>query len=118
MECHSDWQEIGSMVHKEMFDSSLPTIIIIQLNTITMTIQEIKQRTKDTAPHYFSSNTLSFFNQKLSDFKVKKLNDTEYLIHAPSYWNGRLMGKSMQIFNSITNDLKSTSFVDTDLLNN
>ena len=82
-----------------------------------MTIQEIKQRTKDTAPHYFSVKTLSFFNQKLSDFKVKKLNDTEYLIHAPSYWNGRLMGKSMQIFDTITNDLKSASFVDSDLLN-
>ena len=81
-----------------------------------MTIQEIKQRTKDTEPNYFSAKTLSFFNQKLSDFKVKKLNDTEYLIHAPSYWNGRLMGKSMQIFDTITNDLKSASFVDADLL--
>tara|TARA_R110000824_G_scaffold361059_1_gene548822 strand:- start:50 stop:298 length:249 start_codon:yes stop_codon:yes gene_type:complete len=81
-----------------------------------MTIQEIKQRTKKTAPYYFSADTLSFFNQKLSDFKVKKLNDTEYLIYSPSYWNGRLMGTSMRIFDTITNDLKTPSFVDPDLL--
>ena len=81
-----------------------------------MTIQEIKQRTKTSAPHYFSADTLRFFNQKLTDFKVKKLNETEYLIYAPSYWDGRLMGKSIRIFETITNDLKDASFVDADLL--
>tara|TARA_R100000900_G_scaffold78092_1_gene61649 strand:- start:2574 stop:2822 length:249 start_codon:yes stop_codon:yes gene_type:complete len=81
-----------------------------------MTIQEIKQRTKKNAPHYFSANTLKFFNQRLSDFKVKKLNETEYLIYAPSYWDGRLMGTSMRIFNTITEDLENASFVDTNLL--
>ena len=92
-----------------------------------MTIQEIKQRTKKTAPYYFSADTLNFFNQSLKDFKVKKLNDTEYLIYAPSYSygnaesitemiNGRFMGYSMRIFDTITNELKDASFVDADLL--
>ena len=92
-----------------------------------MTIQEIKQRTKKTAPHYFSEGTLNFFNQTLKDFKVKKLNDTEFLIYAPSYSygnaesiteiiNGRFMGYSMRIFDNITNELKDASFVDADLL--
>ena len=77
-----------------------------------MTIQEIKQRTKKTAPYYFSANTL---------------NNTEFLIYAPSYSygnaesiteiiNGRFMGYSMRIFDTITNDLKDASFVDADLL--
>ena len=81
-----------------------------------MKIQEIKERTKKTSPYFFSRDTMKFFNQTLKDFKVKKLNDTEYLIYAPSYWNGRLMGNSMRIFDTITNELKDASFVDADLL--
>ncbi len=81
-----------------------------------MTIYEIKEQTKKTSPYFFSKDTMKFFNQKLTDFKVKKLNDTEYLIYADSYWNGVLRGKTMQVFNTITKELKSASFVDTDLL--
>lgn len=81
-----------------------------------MTIQEIKQRTKKKRPNYFSAKTLKFFNQKLSDFKIKKLSDTEYLIYATSYWDGRLMGTSMKIFNTITEDLEDASFIDANLL--
>ena len=81
-----------------------------------MNIYEIKERTKKTAPHFFSGDTMKFFNQRLKDFKVKKLNETEYLIYANSYWNGKLMGKTMRIFDTITNELKTASFVDADLL--
>ena len=92
-----------------------------------MTIYEIKEQTKKTAPHFFSKDTMKFFNQRLKDFKVKKLNETEYLIYAPTYWynncesieeiiNGRLMGYTMRIFNTITKELKNASFVDADLL--
>jgi len=78
-----------------------------------MTINEIKEQTKKTAPYFFSEDTMKFFNQTLKDFRVKKLNETEYLIYAPSYWNGNLMGKTMRIFDTITKELKPT---DTDLL--
>ena len=81
-----------------------------------MTIYEIKEQTKKTAPYFFSRKTMKFFNQRLKDFKVKKLNETEYLIYANSYWNGQLMGKTMRIFNTTTKDLKNVSFVDADLL--
>nr|BAR35661.1 hypothetical protein [uncultured Mediterranean phage uvMED] len=81
-----------------------------------MTIYEIKEQTKKTAPHFFSRETMKFFNQRLKDFKVKKLNETEYLIYANSYWNGQLMGKTTRIFDTTTNDLKNVSFVDADLL--
>ena len=61
---------------------------------------------------------MKFFNQRLKDFKVKKLNETEYLIYAPSYWEDsrKLMGTTMRIFDTITNELKNASFVDADLL--
>lgn len=81
-----------------------------------MTIYEIKEQTEKTAPYFFSKDTMSFFNQTLKSFKVKKLNETEYLIYANSYWNGRLMGKTMRIFDTITKELKNASFVDADLL--
>ena len=81
-----------------------------------MTINEIKKRTQKTAPHFFSRDTMRFFNQKLKDFKVKKLNDTEFLIYADSYWNGNFMGVTIRVFDTTTNELKKASFVDADLL--
>ena len=57
-----------------------------------MTIQEIKQRTKKTAPHYFSEGTLNFFNQTLKDFKVRKLNDTEFLNNNVRVYNNPSSG--------------------------
>jgi hypothetical protein len=81
-----------------------------------MTIEEVKQRTEKNAPEYFSAKTLKYFNQKLSDFKIKKLSNTEYLIYAPSYWDGQLMGTSMKIYNTITEDLENASFVDINLI--
>ena len=50
-----------------------------------MTIHEIKERTQKTAPHFFSRDTMKFFNQTLKDFKVKKLNENEFLIFALFY---------------------------------
>ena len=81
-----------------------------------MTINEIKKRTQKTAPHFFSRDTMRFFNQKLRDFKVKKLNDTEYLVYADSYWFGNFMGVTIRVFDTTTNELKKASFVDADLL--
>tara|TARA_R110000764_G_scaffold117669_1_gene205006 strand:+ start:614 stop:898 length:285 start_codon:yes stop_codon:yes gene_type:complete len=83
-----------------------------------MTIQEIKKRTEKTSPYYFSKNSLEDFGQKLEDFEITKLTETKYLISADSFWEGRLMGKSRRIFDTITNNLDSTSFYsDTDINN-
>jgi len=48
-----------------------------------MTIYEIKKRTKKTAPFFFSSDTMRFNGQKLTDFKVEKEDDGRYKISAP-----------------------------------
>ena len=70
-----------------------------------MTIYEIKDQTKETAPYFFNRETLKFFGQTMKSFKVSKLNDKEYLITAPSYWNGELMGKTQRVFNTETKKL-------------
>lgn len=70
-----------------------------------MTIYEIKRRTAITSPYFFSRDSMRFFRQKLRDFSVKKHGD-KYLISAPSYWNGKLMGYTQRLFNPITNELE------------
>lgn len=71
-----------------------------------MTIYEIKQRTQETSPYYFSRDTLKFFGQTMRSFSVKKQKDGKYKISAPSYWNGKLMGYSERMFNPETNKLE------------
>jgi hypothetical protein len=74
-----------------------------------MTIYEIKARTKETSPYFFSRRTLKFFGQTMKSFKVRKLNDHEYFIFAPSYSNGKIIGYTKRIFDTRNNKLKMTS---------
>ena len=70
-----------------------------------MTIYDIKERTKETSPYFFSKNTLGFFGQTMGDFKVYKQDD-KYLITAPHYKNGELRGHTERLFNPKTNELE------------
>ena len=72
-----------------------------------MTIQEIKKRTLKTAPYFFSDNTMRFFGQKLSDFKVSKQNDGRYKISAKSGANWSQILKTVKYFNPINNRLEN-----------
>ena len=74
-----------------------------------MTIYEIKTRTKETAPYFFSRKTMKFFGQTMKSFKVKKLNDHEYYIFAPSYFDGKIMGQTQRIFDTRNNKLKNVN---------
>lgn len=49
-----------------------------------ITIYDIKYRTKETSPYFFDKETLNFFGQKLSDFKLEPMPDGRFLIHAPT----------------------------------
>ena len=69
-----------------------------------MDIKTIKQLTQETQPYFFDEKTMQFFNQKLSDFSVEQLTSTTYLISAPTYWDGNLMGHTKRVFNTETND--------------
>ena len=72
-----------------------------------MTIAEIKQRTQETSPHYFTRSTMKFFHQTMKDFKVKKQADGRFLITAPmrdhSY---KVIGESKRFFNPVNNELE------------
>jgi len=70
-----------------------------------MTIYEIKQRSEETNPYFFSRKTLQFFGQTLKSFSVKKHGDG-YLISAKMYdYRGSFMGLTQRIFNPETNTL-------------
>lgn len=66
-----------------------------------MTIYEIKERTKETAPYFFSRGSMKFFKQTMKDFKVYKQANGKFLIVANS-WGGT----TKRIFNPETNILE------------
>ena len=75
----------------------------------TMTIHEIRRRTEETEPYFFSAKTLRFFGQKMSDFRVRQQADGRYYICAimrdP---NGNKVGLTQRYYNPITNKLEIT----------
>ena len=78
------------------------------MNDKQLTIYDIKGLTKETAPCFFSKDTLSFFNQTLKDFKVFPEYEGRYTITAPRYDNyGKYMGETVRYFNPKNNQLES-----------
>ena len=71
-----------------------------------MTIYEIKERTRQTAPYFFSRNTMKFFGQTLKDFKVYKQKDGQFLIVACSGKNWKGTHTTKRLFNPVTNRLE------------
>jgi hypothetical protein len=75
-----------------------------------MTISEIKNRTLETSPHFFTRKTLKFFGQTMRSFKVYKQTDGRYLITAPMIdRDGIKVGNTQRFFNPLTNTLESTN---------
>lgn len=60
-------------------------INITGLGAIKPTISEIKSRTLKKAPYFFSKNTMKFFGQRMSDYKVKRSPKGKIFIYAPTY---------------------------------
>lgn len=73
-----------------------------------MTIYEIKRRTAETSPYYFSRNSLKFFDQTLRHFSVTKQIDGRYKIAAPMFdkFSKKVIGQSVRFFNPINNELE------------
>jgi len=71
-----------------------------------MTIYEIKRRTEETAPEFFTRQTLKFFGQTLKDFRVYKVDSKNYLITAPMRMRGEIIGHTRRLFNTDTNKLQ------------
>lgn len=79
-----------------------------------MTIQEIKQRTHETSPYFFTKDTLRFFRQTMRSFKVYKWSKDGvdgYKISAPMKdYSGEIVGYTERFFNPITNELESVLY--------
>lgn len=77
-----------------------------------MTIYEIKERTLETSPYFFSRATLKFFGQTLKSFSVRKQTDGRYLVTAPiyattgQYGAKKRIGETVRYFNPMTNELE------------
>lgn len=72
-----------------------------------MTIYEVKQRTAQTSPYFFSRKTMEFFGQTLKDFSVTKQDDGRFKIYAPvtkTASTGRVWTK--RFFNPVNNELE------------
>jgi hypothetical protein len=72
-----------------------------------MTIYQIKEATKETAPFFFTKETLKFFGQTMSSFSVKKQPDGRYLITASMKDRGGVLrGETKRYFNPENNKLE------------
>ena len=79
-----------------------------------MTIYEIKRRLEDTAPQFFSRESMKFFGQTMKDFRVYKQKDGKFLMVAPIRERTRFSGSEIwattgqtrRIFNPTTNRLE------------
>jgi hypothetical protein len=71
-----------------------------------MTIYEIKRRTAETSPYFFTRDTMRFFHQTLAMYRVRKLGG-KYLISAPMRdHTGRRVGTTRRLFNPENNELE------------
>ena len=73
-----------------------------------MTISEIKRRTQETSPYFFSEDTMRFFGQTMHSFSVRKQDDGRYKISAPMRnGSGETMGETVRYFNPVNNQLEN-----------
>jgi hypothetical protein len=79
-----------------------------------MTIYDIKNKLMDSAPAFFSRETLKFFGQTMKDFRVFKQKDGKFLLVAPIMGKTRFsnsgiyckVGETRRVFNPETNRLE------------
>lgn len=65
---------------------------------------EIEELTHGASPHFFDRDTLRFFGQRKSMFRIKRSPAGRIFVYAPSYWRNhdgpgvRLMGFTLREF--------------------
>ena len=70
------------------------------------TISEIECAVINKSPYFFSPDTLEFFEQSKSDFKVKVSPTGRTFVYAPCRYNGKVIGYTLREFTG--NDLAVT----------
>lgn len=72
-----------------------------------MTIYHIKEATRETAPFFFTRETMRFFHQTLRSFSVRKQADGRYRIAADMRdSSGRHMGVTERFYNPANHELE------------
>lgn len=77
-----------------------PENAILKIYIQKPTISEIKKRTLESAPYFFSRSTMKFFGQQMKDFKVYREGEN-FRIYAP-----HKHGATERLFNPFTNQLE------------
>ena len=89
-------------INKTINAENAPIESVLKCEIVKPTIYDIKRRTSETEPYFFSSKTMKFFKQKLSDFKVIRISSDSFEIYAPQEY-----GRTERIFNPYTNELEN-----------
>lgn len=81
-----------------------------------MTISDIKTKTQEKSPYFFTRDTLRFFGQRVGSFKVWKGKSGAHYIAAESFWRDRagrpqFMGVTFRKFTG--DDLQSVTLPET-----
>ena len=74
-----------------------------------MTIYEVADRVKVPAPYFFAPQTMRFFRQSMTDFKVEKMADGRFRVSAPLLpWPGEGHStETIRFFNPLTDELEA-----------
>ena len=78
-----------------------PPSAVTKIQIEKPSIYDIKRRTEETNPYFFSRDTMKFFKQTFSSFKVYRQENDTFLISAPSLGGNY----TERIFNPYTNQL-------------
>lgn len=84
------------------YTEKAPLCGVVYAKSVKPTIYTIKRLTEETSPYFFSRDTMKFFKQRMSDFKVTRHGDDSFLIQAQGEH-----GTTKRIFNPFTNQLES-----------
>lgn len=87
-------------IKKVLNTENAPIESVLKCEIVKPTIYDIKRRTSETGSYFFSSKTMKFFKQKLSDFKVIRISEDSFEIYAHHEH-----GRTERIFNPYTNKL-------------
>jgi len=96
-----------SAIEQVMKAENCPRSAIVSVKPPRLTIHDIKELTKETAPHFFTKETLRFFGQTMGSFSVKMQHDGRTRISAPMKdRQGNHMGYTVRFFNPTNNTLE------------
>jgi IS1 family transposase len=71
-----------------------------------MNIYQIQELTKETSPHFFSKDTMKFFRQTMSGFKVEKVGERYRIYQKMRNQSGQQIGMTVRYFNPKNNELE------------